>query len=316
MTTLVSIHSSLSTVSTLHTRHKSLPLTLPLTSHSRTLLSFYIHPESLLTPADLGRHTPPTFPSAKMSWSVLGVLVLLSPIALLAHADSFSATIDVKTPISPPIAPNFLGFSIEVNDFVRWVSPYPNPTTVSWLNLMQQLRTSGNDTIGPLWRVGGDSTDLSWYNPNGLPNPPGISYSIKDVDFYSYQKAMRATNGKLILGVNFRQPNNATWAVEHLQGVDRTIGWDLVEAVEIGNEPDLYYQNRIRASNYTYQQYRGEWQMYAEGIFKNVPNIPSNIFQGMAQLSHTRKHTDHTKPVHRSLSFSCGWISYVFVNHV
>jgi hypothetical protein len=91
---------------------------------------------------------------------------------------------------------------------------------------------------------------------------------------------VNAINSKLILGLNFRQATDPTWAVEHAQAVEKYIGWDSVTALEIGNECDLYMDNGIRAKSYSYKDWSKEWLMYASAIYSSLNSPPGELFQG------------------------------------
>ena len=67
-----------------------------------------------------------------------------------------------------------------------------------------------------------------------------------------------------------------------LEAINANTKWSRFVAIEIGNEPDLYFENKIRSPNYTYNDYAKEWKNYVNSILKDSNiNLPSNkFFQG------------------------------------
>ena len=169
------------------------------------------------------------------------LLITLLPLltfhtATAADPDTLVFSIDPATPTSPPVLPNLVSFSIEVWDFVRWTDRYPNPPRPSWLNLMQQLMHTP-DQEGPRYRIGGDSADLCVYDHPQLPKVPlgrPLMYSINESDLLTWKQAVSALNSVMTLDLNFRQWDNASWAVEYVAAIDSIVGWDYVAALEDG----------------------------------------------------------------------------------
>ena len=218
-------------------------------------------------------------------------VVLLSALAccilLLAVAGDDSISVSVQlTSISPRVAPNLVSFSIEVYDFMRWTAAYPAPTRPAWVNLMRQLMHTPHQP-GPRYRIGGNSGDLCVWKQQPLPKLPSgerLIYSVNETDLLSWQQAMQQIDAQMVLDLNFRRGENASWAVEYAQAIDRVIGWSRVVALEIGNEVDLYHSNGIRPSNYSYDQYKAEYLLYTAAVQQAVPRLPARVFQGLVTI--------------------------------
>jgi len=185
----------------------------------------------------------------------------------------------VNNRVSPPIGSDFISFSVEVDVILEWTDKYPNPPRASFINLMKQL--------GPaVIRVGGDSTDYSWYNPNGLPYPPyrtrPFRYNITDIDIHSIYNSVQAFGGSVVFGVNFRPAENASYAINHLLAIDRIIGLNnpSIKAIEIGNEVDLYRGNGDRPASFSPNDYYLEWKNYIQQIQSAIPHAPTRLYQG------------------------------------
>ena len=81
-----------------------------------------------------------------------------------------------------------------------------------------------------------------------------------------------ATGWKLIYGLNMGTESAETAAAE-ADYVMRTMGDKLI-AFQLCNEPNLFYRNGLRKSDYNFAQFAQEWQHFYEVIRQKVPNAP------------------------------------------
>jgi Glycosyl hydrolase family 79 C-terminal beta domain len=137
--------------------------------------------------------------------------------------------------VSQPIPSGFVGFSFEfqaVRDYTGSDARAINPV------LVQLIR----DVVpgqAPVLRIGGNSTDQTWWPLPDTTEPPGIVYTL-DKSWLTTTRALAvATGAKLILGVNLKLDNAAEAAAE-AHAYRTGIGTRYIEALEIGNEPELY----------------------------------------------------------------------------
>lgn len=138
-------------------------------------------------------------------------------------------------PITRPIAPGFLGLALEYGAVRGWVGPglaEPNPVLVQ---LIRNLNPVGR----PVIRIGGLSTDHSWWPVPGMKEPLGITYTLTPAWAQSVQALARAVNAQLILGVNL-EADSSRLARTEANAFVRDIGRRYVSALDIGNEPPLY----------------------------------------------------------------------------
>ena len=175
---------------------------------------------------------------------LLATLLSLLPAISAQRCNTNSVNVSfTSSPVSPPIPADYISFSIEVDVILEWTGHSPTTTRPQFTSLMSQL---GRPTI----RVGGDSSDYSWYNPSGQPYPPyrtrQFRYNITELDIHSIRNGVASYGGQAVIGVNFRDQGNAEWAIEHVRAMERVVGlndsWLL--AIEIGNEVDLS-QNHV-----------------------------------------------------------------------
>jgi hypothetical protein len=139
-----------------------------------------------------------------------------------------------STPTSPPIPPGFLGLSLEFYAVHKYTGDDPNAVNPVLVQLIRNL-TPGQ---APVLRIGGDSTDQSWWPVPGVLPPRGIDYPLTPEWMRTTSALAQTLGAKLIVGVNLMLDRPALAAVEAralLAGLGNS-----VEALEPGNESDLY----------------------------------------------------------------------------
>jgi hypothetical protein len=137
--------------------------------------------------------------------------------------------------ITRPIPRGFLGLAFEYSGIRGWVGPGaapPNPVLVS---LIRNLNPVGRSVI----RIGGLSTDHSWWPVPGMKEPLGVTYTLTPAWAQSLQALARAVNAQLVLGVNL-EVNSPLLAQTEADAFIRWIGRRYIDALDIGNEPPLY----------------------------------------------------------------------------
>jgi hypothetical protein len=160
------------------------------------------------------------------TFSVSGVSVARTVPASLVVASA---------PISRPIPSDFLGMAFEYGSVSAWVGPdptHPNPVLVQ---LIRNLDPAGR----PVIRVGGLSTDRSWWPVPGMMRPRGVTYGLGPGWAQSVTGLARAVNARLVLGINL-EADSALLARTEADAFLATIGRRYVSALDIGNEPPLY----------------------------------------------------------------------------
>jgi hypothetical protein len=154
--------------------------------------------------------------------------------AATSAAAAGSALTVGRSPVGRPIPPGFVGLSIEFRDLEEYVGDDPNALNPAFVQLIRDI-----DPDHPVLRIGGDSTDWTWWPVAHVAQPPGVKYALTP-DWMSVARALAtAVGGRLILGVNLEADNRTIAAAEAKAMVNR-IGRSAIEALEIGNEPELY----------------------------------------------------------------------------
>jgi hypothetical protein len=168
-------------------------------------------------------------------WGIAACAVALAvPGAAGAKAVSVSMSVATRA-ITRPIPRGFLGLAFEYGGVRGWVGPgtaQPNPVLVS---LIRNLNPVGR----PVVRIGGLSTDHSWWPVPGMKEPLGITYTLTPAWAQSLQALARAVNAQLVLGVNL-EADSPPLAQTEADAFEAWIGRRYIGALDIGNEPPLY----------------------------------------------------------------------------
>jgi hypothetical protein len=192
-----------------------------------------------------------------------------------AAADLLSASV-ATTPSGPSMPEGFVGVSFEVRAVHQYTGNNPLAIDPVLLNLLKGLAPDQQ----PIIRIGGNSTDDSWWPLKGMIPPGGIYYPIT-TGWLRTTKALAADlKAKLILGVNLAAGRPAIAAAEGRAYVSG-IGRKYINALEIGNEPNLFsvfswYKDRrghvyrSRKRSYKLADYIQQFKQWS----KVLPNVP------------------------------------------
>jgi len=206
------------------------------------------------------------------------------------HADPARARPAQAYPIEPTIAAvvsanqtgpampsGFVGLSLEYHALVPYAGRDPNALNPVFIALMRAL-SPGQPTV---LRIGGDSTDQTWWPMPGVVAPGGINFSLTK-DWLRVARAVAAKiDARLLLGVNMAADSPALAGAEGralLQG----IGSRYLDALEIGNEPDVYTEfawfaspaGRVyyaRPASYDLQDYFEDFARWRAALPTGVP---------------------------------------------
>ena len=136
---------------------------------------------------------------------------------------------------SRAIAPGFLGLSLEYFAVPAYAGTDPSAVDPVFVQLIRNLSPGQ----APLLRIGGDSTDWTWWPVPGLAQPAGVSYSLS-ADWIGVTHALVAALGaRLILGINLEAASQTVADAEAKALIDG-VGSSRIEGLELGNEPELY----------------------------------------------------------------------------
>jgi hypothetical protein len=137
--------------------------------------------------------------------------------------------------VSQPVPSGFVGFSFEFSAVRDYTGTDPRAINPVLVQLIRDVAPGQ----APILRIGGDSTDTSWWPLPGVTPPPGITYTLDDSWLATTRELAVETGAKLILGVNLKLDSLDEAAAE-ARAYRTGIGKRYIDALEIGNEPELY----------------------------------------------------------------------------
>ena len=148
--------------------------------------------------------------------------------------DAALMTVD-SSPYGRPIPASFLGVSLEYSSIEKYAGTDPAAIDPVFTRLISNL----NPGQAPVLRIGGDTTDWTWWPIPGMTKPRGITYSLGDQWVQVTRALTRALGARLILGINLEADSPQIAGTEARRLVDG-LGHRSVRALELGNEPALY----------------------------------------------------------------------------
>jgi hypothetical protein len=134
-----------------------------------------------------------------------------------------------------PLPSGFVGLSMEFRGLETYAGSDPKAIDPAFEQLMRNLAPGQR----PVLRIGGDGTDWTWFPVRDVRQPPGVKFSLSDRWMAVARNFANAVDARMILGVNLEADNTRVAAGEARAEIDG-IGRHAIQALEIGNEPELY----------------------------------------------------------------------------
>jgi hypothetical protein len=163
----------------------------------------------------------------------------------------------------------FLGLSIEFQAIRAYTGSDPAAINPAFETLVRQLSPGQSPTL----RIGGDSTDMSWYGPPGATAPAHASYRLTPSWLATTAGLAHAIDAQMILGLNLAGDDPASDAAE--AGADVKAFGSTLAGFEIGNEPNLYAGiDHVRPMNFGPAQYRREIHAIVAALPADAAHVP------------------------------------------
>jgi hypothetical protein len=254
------------------------------------------------TPAD---HDADADPHVRAPESVAGA----------THAPPLDTAITVTGhAVGRPIARSFVGVSIEYAALSHYTGRDPHAVNPVFEQLVRNLAPGQ----APLIRIGGNSSDSTWWPVPGMTRPRGINYTLTRRWLGLARSLAADTGGKLLLGIDLEAGSPRLAAVE-ARALMHGVGARQVAGLEIGNEPKRYalfpwYRNAagrlvyVRPRSYSFDAFNRDFAQ-AAAVMPSHVTLVGPTFSGFTWLSHVqtfmasqprvRVITDHTYPLNR-----------------
>jgi hypothetical protein len=161
---------------------------------------------------------------------------LLGATAAAPAAPRAPTVVTIGAPIpQQAIPPGFLGLSFEywaVPDYAGASPGHVNPV------FLQLIRNLAGDSP-PVLRIGGVTTDNTWWPVSGLQTPAGVTFGLTHHWIAMIGAVAKDLDARLILGINL-EADSTTVAAAEAGALVAGVGRRRVAALELGNEPELY----------------------------------------------------------------------------
>jgi len=203
-----------------------------------------------------------------------------------ASSVSLRLTLDPHTRRNP-VPADFTGLSYESAQLSE--PEFFSASNTELVGFVRRLGASG------VLRIGGNTSEWCYWTPDASTHNPatdqqqegavleqaigpdkghklGTPRKITPEAVRNLRGFIDATGWKLIYGLNMGSEAAETAAAE-ADYVMRTMGDKLI-AFQLCNEPDLFYRNGLRKSDYNFAQFAQEWQHFYEVIRQKVPHAP------------------------------------------
>ena len=170
------------------------------------------------------------------------------------------------------IPAGFLGLSLENSAIIPYAGEDPKAPDPVFLQLVRNL----NPGQFPQLRIGGDSTDWAWYPVPGMSKPRGVRVTLTPRWLGVMHAIAADLDARLIMGVDLEADSHAV-ADGEANAFERGIGKRYIEALELGNEPNLYgsftwyvlpggVHVMGRPPGYDYSSFLGDFSSFAKGL--------------------------------------------------
>ncbi|MFY9748576.1 MAG: twin-arginine translocation signal domain-containing protein [Acidobacteriaceae bacterium] len=191
-----------------------------------------------------------------------------------------------------PIPADFTGLSYESAQLAD--PEFFSPTNTELVSFIRRLGRAG------VLRIGGNTSEYCSWSPDMVKQPnatpteavredaqanvisqalavgpdtghgPAATKKITPQAVRNLRGFIDATGWRLIYGLNMGtgSPEEAAAEADYVM---RTMGDKLI-AFQLSNEPNLFYRNGLRKSDYNFAQFAQEWQHFYEVIRQKAPN--------------------------------------------
>lgn len=225
-------------------------------------------------------------------------LFALSHVLYVTFAVATAQTVEINAPSQPPASASnpvdrqFLGLMVESTSW-----PDYGDQELS-RDLIQNIVTKTGKSV--IMRVGGTSGDSFIYNAgqtqaivNADPNNHNLTAN-RSVGPAWLEGFTRTTNVSYVLQVPLARKNLSN-TIAFTKAAVQAIGKSNLEAIEIGNEPDLYVspsqKKRVPPPPYNISSWTQEFLQYANAISQNVDLPAEPIFQAGSFAWHQNGHS-------------------------
>jgi hypothetical protein len=177
--------------------------------------------------------------------------------------------------VGPSLPGSFVGLATEYWNIEDEVGTDPNKPDVAFEQTLRNLAPDGGFNL----RIGGDSTDWTWFPIPGMKQPAWVRWTMTPTWAAVTAKLVDDLGAHLIIGINM-EADSLKIADAEVQEIRSTMG-STPTTFELGNEPELYshfpfYHDTAgqavlgRPKTYSLADMADQWNQMANAL----PNVP------------------------------------------
>ena len=211
-----------------------------------------------------------------------GSILTSIPDSLIAQLAPPSTQVKLTVDLSGngrAIPADFTGLSYEKAQMAH--PGYFSANNEDLVGLVKRLGSRG------VLRIGGNTSDFAIWTDHSVPLQPDLANApvgpdaglnidkttqVTPTAIDQLRTFLDATGWGVIYGLDLGHGDPQRAAAEAAYVVDR-LGSALI-ALQIGNEPDLFYRNGLRTPSYGYADYIAEWRKFAAAVRERTPAAP------------------------------------------
>ncbi|MDE3132637.1 MAG: hypothetical protein KGL15_01075 [Acidobacteriota bacterium] len=207
-------------------------------------------------------------------------------VCIIAAAVSSASTPRVTTPpvpvtvsgtaVGPGIAPGFVGLATEYWNVENEVGTDPNKPDTAFEQVVRNLSPYGGLSL----RIGGDSTDWTWFPIPGMKTPPWVRWTMTPTWAAVTKRLVADLHAHLIIGINM-EAGSLKVADAEVHEIRSAVAGSAPITFELGNEPELYshfafYHDKAgaavlgRSHSYSLSNMATQWNQMADAL----PDVP------------------------------------------
>lgn len=199
----------------------------------------------------------------------------------------------------PSIAAGFVGLATEYWNVEAEVGTDPSKPDATFEQVARNLAPDGGLSL----RIGGDSTDWTWYPIPGMKTPPWVRWTMTPTWAAVTKRLASDLHAHLIVGLNM-EARSAKIAAAEVHEIQHGIGGSVPITYELGNEPELYdhfpYYHAAngaavlgRPKTYSLTQMAAEWDQLADAL--PAAKLAGPGYSGLSALPYVAQFLGSTK---------------------
>jgi hypothetical protein len=174
--------------------------------------------------------------------------------------------------VGPPVAAGFVGLATEYWDVQKEAGTDPAHPDTAWEQIARNLSPYGGLTL----RIGGDSTDWTWWPIAGMKQPPWVRWTMTPSWAAVTRRLVDDLHAHLIVGLNM-EANNLRVDETEVHQIRTGVGPSVPITFELGNEPELYshfnfYKDAAgqgvhgRPKDYSFSDITAQWNQMVNAL--------------------------------------------------